>query len=56
MELPFLVEIEGNQAHAKGELVVSRTDFGLGQGQWASTAFVGDEVRIFFDLNTDAKN
>ncbi|NVJ90187.1 MAG: YceI family protein [Methylocystaceae bacterium] len=56
VKLPFSVEIEGNHAHAKGELVVSRTAFGLGQGQWASTAFVGDEVRIFFDLNTDAKS
>ncbi|SCA55524.1 YceI protein [Candidatus Terasakiella magnetica] len=55
VELPFTVQIQGNKAHAKGELSVSRTAFGIGQGQWAVGTVVGDEVRIFFDLKADAQ-
>ncbi|NVK19437.1 MAG: YceI family protein [Methylocystaceae bacterium] len=55
VDLPFTVEIENGKAHAKGEIAVSRTDYGIGQGQWAVSTVVGDEVRIFFDLQADAQ-
>jgi len=55
VHLPFSVEITGDRAHAKGELTVQRTDYGIGQGQWMAATVVGDDVRIFFDLQADKK-
>ncbi len=55
VKLPFKVDISGDQATAAGELSVNRLDFAIGQGQWAATTVVGDKVRIFFDLVSDAK-
>ncbi len=55
VSLPFSLNIDGNTAHAKGEVTVSRTEFGIGQGQWAASTVVGDDVRIFFDLRADAQ-
>jgi polyisoprenoid-binding protein YceI len=57
--LPFTVTI-GDQpgaadrllAVAKGELAISRLDYGIGQGEWASTKTVGDQVVIDFELRT----
>lgn len=48
--LPFKLEIEGNEADAEGTLVIKRTDFGVGQGQWSDTSQVGDEVTIRIDI------
>jgi polyisoprenoid-binding protein YceI len=55
--LPFTVTI-GDQpgaadrllAVAKGELTISRLDYGIGQGEWAATKTVGDPVVMKFDL------
>src|SRR5918994_802613 len=48
--LPFRLTIEqaaGRQvARATGELTISRLDYGVGQGEWASTKTVGDDVII----------
>ena len=33
-----------------GSAVLRRLDFGVGQGEWRDTAWVGDEVRIAFAL------
>lgn len=41
---------EAGARRARGELVVDRTDYGIGQGQWASGQWVGKEVTIRFDL------
>ena len=38
------------QAHAKGELPILRLDYGIGQGDWASTGTVADEVVITIDI------
>jgi hypothetical protein len=34
----------------KGSASLRRLAFGLGQGEWASTEWVGDEVDIRFEL------
>lgn len=34
----------------KGTADLKRLDFGLGQGDWASTEWVGDEVEVRFEL------
>lgn len=57
--LPFELVIEqhpddpGRQlAEARGELTISRLEFGVGQGDWSSTDQVGDEVVV--DVAIDA--
>ncbi len=49
--LPFRLEIDGNEADAEGTVVIKRTDFGVGQGEWSDTSQVGDEVTIRIDLD-----
>ena len=51
--LPFTLHITDHpgepsrlRAEARGELTISRLDFGVGQGEWASTAAVGEDVVI----------
>lgn len=38
------------QAHAVGQAVLKRTQFGVGQGEWADTKSVKDEVKVEFSL------
>ena len=44
--LPFTLDITGTQAVATGALTILRSDFGIGQGQWAGTDIVADPVTI----------
>ncbi len=49
--LPFTLKIDklpdGDvKASASGELIISRKDYGVGQGEWAGTGIVPDEVKI----------
>lgn len=48
--LPFTLTITGNSAHMTGKAVVSRMDFGLGQGEWASENPIAHAVTITVDL------
>lgn len=48
--LPFMLTIAGDTAHMTGKAVVLRTDFGLGRGEWASSATIAHEVSITVDL------
>ena len=55
--LPFTLEITADPedpgrelAHAQGELQIMRLDYGLGQGDWASTVTVADDVLITIDI------
>jgi polyisoprenoid-binding protein YceI len=55
--LPFTITIAPDPgtskrllAEAKGELTISRLDYGIGQGEWTSTKTVGDKVVIDFEL------
>jgi polyisoprenoid-binding protein YceI len=55
--LPFALAIAPHpetpgalQARAAGELTVRRLDYGIGQGDFASTATVGDEVVIRIEV------
>ncbi|MEM8590160.1 MAG: YceI family protein [Pseudomonadota bacterium] len=56
VSLPFTLTIEGNRAHATGELVINRIDFGVGQGQWASDDPVAFDVSIVIDIVAEAAN
>ena len=48
--LPFTLTFTGNSVHMTGRTVVMRTDFGLGQGEWASSTPIAHEVAITVDL------
>jgi polyisoprenoid-binding protein YceI len=48
--LPFTLTITGNSAHMVGKVVVSRIDFGLGTGEWASETPVAHATTITVDL------
>jgi polyisoprenoid-binding protein YceI len=60
--LPFSLQITDHpddpglqRAHAVGELTISRLDYGVGQGEWASTAAVGDKVVVAIEIVAAAK-
>jgi polyisoprenoid-binding protein YceI len=48
--LPFTLAIAGDTAHVTGRAEVLRTDFGLGQGEWAAATPIAHEVTINLDL------
>jgi polyisoprenoid-binding protein YceI len=48
--LPFKLDIQGNRAHMTGQATIIRTDFGVGQGEWAADRPVAHEVRVTVDL------
>jgi polyisoprenoid-binding protein YceI len=48
--MPFTLDLTGGLAHAKGQLDIVRSDFGVGQGDWAEGDTVGLAVSITFDL------
>ena len=44
--LPFTLAITGNTARMNGQLVLDRTAFGVGQGQWRTGAAVATRVTV----------
>jgi len=48
--LPFTLDITGDTAHAKGKLILIRTDYGVGQGAWSTPQTVALEVGVDVDL------
>src|SRR6185312_1720296 len=36
--------------HLSGEMTVRRLDFGVGQGQWQSTQWIGNDVTLHYSL------
>jgi polyisoprenoid-binding protein YceI len=56
--LPFQLSLqqegERRRADAQGELTISRLDYGVGQGEWASTGTVGEEVVIRLEIIASA--
>jgi len=50
VDLPFTLVITGNRAEAKGEILLLRTAYGVGQGNWSSGDWVGLTAGVTFDL------
>lgn len=48
--LPFTVEISGDRAVAEGEVTLMRSDFGVGQGEFATDEWVGFDVAVQFHI------
>jgi len=55
VSLPFSLEIKENQAIAKGELTFLRTDFGVGQGNWATDEWVGLEIGVMINIYAEPR-
>ncbi|WP_264785676.1 YceI family protein, partial [Gluconobacter cerinus] len=53
--LPFTLDINGTTAHAKGHLDLVRSDFGVGQGPWASGQWVSLNVGVDMDITAQRK-
>jgi polyisoprenoid-binding protein YceI len=51
--LPFTISIAGDVARMDGALTLLRTDFGVGQGEWASTKEVGGAVEVTVHVVAD---
>ena len=50
LQLPFKLTIQGNRAHVTGRATVLRTDFDVGQGEWAAPQPVAHQVTVTLDL------
>lgn len=48
--LPFTLSIDGDRAVADGDTTLVRTDFGVGQGEFASDEWVGFDVSVAFHI------
>lgn len=48
--LPFTLAIAGDTARVDGATTILRGDFGVGQGQWANSAVVGQDVTVRVSL------
>lgn len=47
---PFTLRQEGNTARFEGGFILKRLEFGIGEGIWADTDTVADEVEIRFRI------
>jgi polyisoprenoid-binding protein YceI len=48
--LPFTLAIAGDTARMSGQLVLNRTAFGIGQGQWSTPDVVDTKVAVIVQL------
>lgn len=55
IEVPFAWSQSATAARMQGELVVKRSEFGIGTGEWAATNVIGAEVKIRFDVRLRRK-
>jgi polyisoprenoid-binding protein YceI len=51
--LPMTIEVSGATLHASGHLDLVRTDYGVGQGPWASGQWVALNVVATFDVTAE---
>lgn len=51
----ILDEYTSSQAHAKGNVTLKRTQFGVGKGEWASTNSIKDNVNVSFIITATKK-
>ena len=60
LQVPFTLKSateQGKQVlYMTGKTVIRRLDFGVGQGDWKSTEWVGNEVTVTFNLRLIAAN
>ena len=49
--LPFSWVMHGNKAHMHGEVMLKRTDFDIGVGEWAEDETIGFDVKVIVDVH-----
>jgi polyisoprenoid-binding protein YceI len=49
----FAPAADGRHATLAGGTTIRRLDFGVGQGEWTDTTWVGNEVKVRFELKLD---
>jgi cytochrome b561/polyisoprenoid-binding protein YceI len=54
--LNFTLDINGDKARARGSATIDRTSFGVGQGDYASTAEIAGPVAISFHFQATARD
>lgn len=50
-----LLEFDDNAAHMVGTATVQRMDYGIGEGEWANTSFLKDEVTVIVEVKANRK-
>lgn len=50
LRIPLTLRAAGNGYELSGEVTIERLDFGIGQGEWQSTEWVGDEVKLQYKV------
>jgi len=50
-----LPDSRGEMGYLTGQIVLQRLDYGVGQGQWSSTEWVGNDVTVHYSLELEAK-
>lgn len=53
--VPFRWTESGGRADMSGELVIDRTRFEVGSGEWASGDTIGTDVRVRFDVTLERR-
>lgn len=48
--IPFTLDISGNTARMKGNVVLNRLDYGMGTGEWEDEKTVGHDVEVLIDV------
>ena len=48
--LPVQIVQSGAESTASGSFVIKRLDFGIGEGEWADTSVVANDVTVNFKL------
>jgi len=51
--LPFTWQVDGDTAMMDGSVVIDRTRFGVGQGEWQDPQVAGHDVEVIVDLTLD---
>lgn len=51
---PFTAKIDGNTAVLEGSIPIQRLQYGIGDGVWADTSVVADEVQVRFRFTLSA--
>ena len=49
--LPFTWSVSGDRAKMDGVTLLRRTDFGIGEGEWAAGDTIGLDVKVIVDLS-----
>jgi len=50
LRIPLQLRIAGSDYELSGEVTIKRLAFGVGQGEWQSTEWVGDEVKLQYKV------